>query len=69
MPRIHRADIRGMTLQQLKDFLFAAIQDGSYSAHDMQKVIDKIEKRILEGHTLVDDYVEEEIIKKSGGFD
>ena len=69
MPRIHRADIRGMSLQQLKDLLLAAIQDGTYLAGDIQKVINKIEKRILDGHRLVDDDVEQEIVKLSGGFE
>ncbi|WP_221800354.1 hypothetical protein [Oceanobacter mangrovi] len=71
MPRIHRADLRGMTLQQLMDLLQAAADDGTYSRGDIEKVLAKIRKRILNGdaNVVVDDDTVDDIVKTCGGMD
>ncbi|TKB87778.1 MAG: hypothetical protein E8D43_00775 [Nitrospira sp.] len=73
MPRIFRRDIQGMSLENLLALLDAARRDGTYREEDIQKVVDKIRKRMLNGLAMVDDEtesdVENEIIKKSGGFE
>ena len=72
MPRIHRADLRGLTLQQLMDLLQAAADDGTYPRGDIEKVLAKIRKRILDGHNNADDHDVTELLKDnlgSGGFE
>lgn len=71
MPRIHRADLRGMSLEQLMDLLQAAADDGTYRRGDIEKVLAKIRKRILDGHNNADDDEVYEIVKsdlKTGGM-
>lgn len=70
MPRIHRADLRGLTLQQLMDLLQAAADDGSYPRRDIEKVLAKIRKRILDGNAqdYVDDDTIDDITKPGGGL-
>jgi TATA-box binding protein (TBP) (component of TFIID and TFIIIB) len=54
------------------DLLQAAADDGTYSRHDIEKVLEKIRKRILDGHAMVDDETESDvenvIVKGGGGF-
>ena len=72
MPRIYRAQLRGMTLAELMDLLQAAADDGTYPRGDIEKVLAKIRKRILDGHNQADHYEVEELLKenlKSGGFE
>jgi TATA-box binding protein (TBP) (component of TFIID and TFIIIB) len=61
-----------MSLEQLMDLLQAAADDGTYSRHDIEKVLEKIRKRILDGHAMVDDETESDvenvIVKGGGGF-
>jgi len=68
MPRIHRADLRGLSLQQLMDLLQAAADDGTYRRSDIEKVLAKIRKRILDGHANADDDVVHEIVKEDLGI-
>ena len=69
MPRIHRSDLHGRSLQELMDIFQAALDDGTYSRHDMEKVLAKIRKRILDGQVVADDHTVDEIVKLSGGIE
>jgi hypothetical protein len=69
MPRIFRADLRGRSLQELMNILQAAADDGTYSRNDIEKVLAKIRKRILDGQAVADDDTVTEIVKASGGME
>ena len=69
MPRIFRADLRGRSLQELMNILQAAADDGTYSRNDIEKVLAKIRKRILDGQAVADDDTVTEIVKVSGGME
>lgn len=68
MPRIYRADLRGRSLQELMDILQAAADDGTYRRSDIEKVLAKIRKRILDGLAELDDETSDEIVKLGGGM-
>lgn len=69
MPRIYRADLQGMSLQGLMNLLQAAADDGTYSRNDIEKVLAKIRKRILDGQANVDNATLDDIEKTSGGME
>lgn len=72
MPRIHKNDIRGMSLQDLVSLMMRARLEGTYPESDLDKVMRKINKRINQGETLVTDDLIDDIDKDFadiGGFD
>ena len=69
MPRFFGADLRGRSLQELMNILQAAADDGTYSRNDIEKVLAKIRKRILDGQAVADDDTVTEIVKASGGME
>jgi len=51
------------------NILQAAADDGTYSRNDIEKVLAKIRKRILDGQAVADDDTVTEIVKASGGME
>lgn len=63
MPRIRKRDLKGKSREQLTQILNNAVEDGSYSDRDIQKVIKKIDKRMRRSDKLNDEQMLNELFE------